>query len=193
MQRKMRNIKAIIAAVAITISTAACNKDKVEKPAPDEQELITTVKLIVTNATGFNQTFTYKVENGFDASTPGIVTQDSLILDANNEYNVEVRLLNEKANPSEDVTNEVISEKDEHLFLFASAPVNGNGSINFADGSKDNAGKPFNQKVVFKTGPAGNGTLTLVLKHQPTNKESNDLTASGGDTDMQAMFHVRIR
>lgn len=181
-----------IVATAI-LSLTACNKEKVATPTPVEQELITTVKLVVTDGTGFNKTFVYKVENGFGSATQGTITKDSILLAPNKTYNVEVLLLNEKATPSTDETAEVKEENTEHLFLYQSAPASGAGSIVFSDGSKDDNGNAFNQTGKLKTDAAGNGTLTITLKHQPTNKAASSPDAAGGETDVEANFNVKLQ
>lgn len=187
------NLRNIFISLLSMFVVAACNKTKVEAPQPEEQELITTVRLNISNTEGFNKSFSYHVENGFETPTPGLVVKDSLILDTNGIYSVDLQLLNEKQNPAQNVTSEVIAEKDEHLFLYESTPAEGAGSIIVRDGSIDNAGKPFNQTVKFVTSGAGNGTLTITLKHQPTDKAAKTTKDAGGETDMQAVFNVRIR
>lgn len=171
----------------------ACKKDKVETPAPVEQELITTIKLNVTGDGGFSKTFTYKVENGFGSTTQGNIIKDDIVLAPNKTYNVSVELLNEKVSPVENITEEVVGESDEHLFLFQSNPATGNGAISFSDGSKDANGSPFNQAIKFNTATAGDGALTLTLKHQPTNKAATTPDAAGGETDVEATFAVKLQ
>lgn len=183
---------ATIAALA-AVSFTACKKDKVATPTPVEQELITTVKLIVTDGAGFNKTFVYKVENGFGSTSQGTITKDSVLLMPNKSYNVEVQLLNEKSSPAEDVTAEVKNENTEHLFLYQSNPASGAGSLVFSDGNKDDNGNAFNQTGKFKTDAAGNGTLTITLKHQPTNKAATTPDAAGGETDVEAIFNVKLQ
>lgn len=183
---------ATIAALA-TVSFTACKKDEVTTPAPVEQELITTLKLTVTNNEGFNKTFTYKVENGFGSTTHGTVTKDDVVLAPGKQYDVEVTLLNEKETPAEDLTEEVKNESNEHLFLFQSAPITGAGSISFSDGNKDDNGNPLNQKIKFTTATAGTGVLTVTLKHEPTNKAATNPDAAGGETDVEAVFTVKLQ
>lgn len=192
----MKNVtnKILIAFTFIALLFAACTKpDDVENPQPVEQELITTVQLHVTGDSGFDKTFSYKVENGFGSTTQGNVSIDSIILAPGTIYDVEVKVLNEKESPAEDITEEVLEEKDEHLFLFVSAPSSGAGSITTQNGSKDNNNKPFNQVVEFHTGSNGTGALTVTLKHEPTNKDVTDPAAAGGETDAEAVFPVLIR
>lgn len=186
-------VKYTVFSACFAMAFAACKKDKVETPAPVEQELITTLKLKVTNSDGFDKTFVYKIENGFGSTTQGSITKDDVVLAPNKTYNVEVQLLNEKASPVEDITSEVINENDEHLFLFQSTPVSGNGSIATSDGSKDKNGSPFNQTIKFTTGGAGSGSLDVTLKHQPTNKAATTPDGAGGETDVEATFNIKLQ
>ncbi len=189
MKNILKSASLILASAAIF---TACNKPD-DAPKPVEQELITTMKLIVTGSDGFNKTFTYKVENGFGNTTAGSVVKDSIILAANKTYDVEVQLLNEKEEPAENITEEVVAESEEHLFLFQSTPASGAGSITTADGSKDAAGNPLNQKIKFVTGSTGAGALTVTLKHEPTNKNAATPDAAGGETDVEAAYDVTIQ
>lgn len=189
-----KNITTLFATVfAFATLFTACKKDKVEHPDAHEHELITTVKLVVTNSDGFNQTFSYKVEHGFETPTPGQITKDALVLAPNTTYDVEINLLDEHEEPGENVTAEVISESEHHLFLYESDPASGAGSIAFSGGSLDTDGKPFNQKIKFTTGDAGTGKLTAILKHVPTDKTATTSAAAGGETDMEAVFDVQIK
>lgn len=183
---------ALIAAIA-TVFFIACKKDEVITPTPVEQELITTLRLTVTNNEGFNKTFIYKVENGFGSTTQGIVTKDDIVLASDKQYDVEVQLLNEKKTPAEDITEEVKAESNDHLFLFQSVPAAGSGSITFSEGNKDGNGNAFNQKIKFKAGGAGTGAVTITLKHEPTDKAAATPDAAGGETDVEAVFNVKLQ
>lgn len=176
---------------AITLAFAACKKKPT--PVPDEQELITTMKLIVTDTAGNSQTFIYKIENGFGTTTAGITQIDTVRLAANATYTVATELYNEKASPVENTTEEILREQDEHLFLYQSTPATGAGSIAFSSGSKDENNLPFNQAITFRTEAAGSGMLQINLMHQPTNKNGATPAASGGETDAEAMYPVRIQ
>lgn len=181
-------------ALASTIVFTACKKEPIiNNPAPVEQELITTVRLIVTNNSGFNKTFNYKVDNGFGSAAQGIVTIDDLILSPDMEYNVAVQVWNEAETPAENITEEVIAEGHHHLFVLESSPATGAGSVTISNGSKDDENQPLNQTAVLKTGAAGTGTFTVTLKHEPTNKNATTADAAGGETDAQAIFPVKLQ
>lgn len=170
---------------------SACNKKTTPKPV--EQELITTVKLLVTDSSGFARTFIYKVENGIGSTTTGTIQIDTVTLVPNKTYYVTAELYNEKITPAENITEEVLDEKNAHLFLYQSVPASGAGSIIFSNGSKDGNNLPFNQTITFLSGNAGIGSLQVNLIHEPTNKNGVTPDLSGGETDAQAIYPVRIQ
>ncbi len=177
--------------LAITTVLPACKKK--DPPKPEEQELITTMKLTITNGGTFTQTFIYKVENGFGSTTAGSLQIDTVKLAASKTYTVTTEMFNDKASPAENITGEILDERDEHLFLYSSNPGTGTGSITFSNGSKDVSGAPFNQVITFATGAPGSGTLTVNLMHEPTNKNGTTPASSGGETDAEAVYPVVIQ
>lgn len=185
-----------VLAFTALIAFSACKKEKndviIEEPHSHEEELITTVRLVVTNSSGFNKTFNYKIDNGFNSAEPATPLIDEVMLSPNTHYDVAVQVWNESETPVEDVTEEVKEESHHHLFLFESAPATGAGSIEFENGSKDDEGQPFNQMIGFHTGDAGHGSLTVTLKHEPTDKSASTPAAAGGETDAQAIFPVHV-
>lgn len=188
---KKQIISAVILIALSATAFTACKKK--EQPVPAEQEVITTMKLNVTDTANVTRTFIYKIENGFGNTSAGTVQIDTVKLQPNRTYTVTTTLYNEKANPVEDITEEVLAEKEAHLFLFISTPATGAGSIGFTNGSKDANNAPFNQTITFTTGSAGTGTLQVNLMHEPTNKSGLTTAASGGETDAEANFPVKIQ
>lgn len=188
---KKQTIKIAVIFLAFALAFTACNKKTTPKPV--EQELITTVKLLVTNGAGFAQTYNYKVENGIGSTTTGTIQIDTIKLAPNTTYSVTTELYNEKVSPAENITEEVLDEKNTHLFLYQSVPVSGAGSITFSNGSKDGNNLPFNQTITFVTGSAGEGSMQMNLIHEPTNKNGATPGLSGGETDAQAIYPVKIQ
>lgn len=181
-----------IIAISSIVIFASCNKKSA--PIPDEQELITTVSIQVGQPlSSLMQTFSYKVENGFSSGTSGSIKIDSIKLKPNTVYDATLVVLNEKANPIENITTEIIEKDIEHLFLFASTPATGNGSLVVSDGNKDKNGAPFNQTFKLTTGPSGTGKFKIQLMHQPTNKNATTPETSGGETDLEATFPVVLQ
>ena len=184
----MKKVIIVIVLLALIATMfAACKKPRT--PVVQEEELITTVQLHVTDSNGVTSEFTYKVQNGFGSTTQGVLQIDSVMLHPNSVYTYEVMLFDESVTMI-NITGEVTSEKDKHLFLFESNPVSGAGAIMQSDGSKDNNSLPFNQTGKFQTGDAGQGTFTVSLMHEPTDKNATTPSGSGGETDAQAVFQV---
>lgn len=181
-------VKTALLSATLALAFSACKKD--DPPTPVEQELITTVRLNITGPNGFSQSFNYKVENGF-GSTPGTIQIDTLKLTANTAYTVTTQVLNEKESPAEDVTLEVIEEKDKHLFTFVSSPATGAGSLTMSNGSVDNNNQPFNQTIMVQTGAAGSGKLTVTLMHFAGVKPTGTAPMAA-ETDAEAIFPVLL-
>lgn len=189
----MKNLRVLSMAtmVAFMGSMASCKKN--DPPKPDEQELITTVKIYVNEEfSSFVQSFEYKVENGFGGSG-GTIKIDTLKLKPNTKYSAVLTVLNEKANPVEDITTEIIEESNDHLFLFSSNPSAGAGSVSATNGNKDKNGAPLNQTFTLNTNATGTGKFQVVLLHEPSNKNAIIISAAGGETDLDATFPVLIQ
>ncbi len=189
---KNQIIKTAFIAIAFTTTISACKKDE-NAPIPDEQELITTLKIQLSNSSkGFMKTFVYKVENGFGSGSGGTIQIDTIKLEPGVIYDAILSVQNEKATPAEDITNEILEKDDEHLFVFDSTPSSGNGSVAVSDGSKDKNGAPLNQTFKLTTGSLGKGKFGIQLMHLPTNKAGTTPSAAGGETDLAVNFPVVI-
>lgn len=190
-----KNLTIVSVFVAMILFVASCKKDDdiIANPEPVEQELITRVTVNITGSGGFDQSFSYSIENGFGGTTPGTISIDTIKLDTNKQYDVSVSVWNDKEQPAEDVTEEVKEENLEHLFFWQSDPATGAGSISFSNGSKDDNGEPLNLTGTITTGAIGNGTLTVTLKHEPTDKGASSASAAGGETDAEAVFPVSLQ
>ena len=177
--------------IAFSAILSSCGKG--DAPKPDEQELITTVKVqLIENFSSYVQTFTYKVENGFGGAG-GTIQIDTMKLKPNTKYDALITVLNEKASPTEDITAEIIEESNDHLFLLASNPASGNGSVVASNGNKDKVGKPLNQSFQLTTDNAGKGKFQIILLHLPTDKSGTTTATAGGETDLDATFPVVLQ
>lgn len=174
----------------LLLSVAACNK-KDDKPSPDEPELITTVQVRATEtgSTGNSLLFTYRIKNGFHSGKTDFHV-DTIKLRAGRQYDIQIIVLNEQKTPAIDVTPEIIDERNAHLFYYSSTPVIGAGSISISDRDTDHNGQPFARLCKWQTGPAGKGTMEILLIHGPRRKEANDLATIAGSTDAETVFPV---
>lgn len=186
-------IKTAFAALILSATFSACKKDE-KAPVPDEQELITTLKIQLSNQSrGFSKTFIYKVENGFTSGTTGSVQIDTIKLEPGLTYDAILSVQNEKASPVEEITNEILEKGDEHLFVFTSNPSSGSGSVAISEGSKDKNGKPLNQTFKLTAGTGGSGKFDIQLMHLPTNKSGTTPESAGGETDLAVSFPVVLQ
>ncbi len=167
--------------VGLLVSTS-CDRDKDNDP-DNEQELITTIALTFTSSSG-SVTFTARDLDG-DGGNPPVV--EPVVLNANTDYVLTIKFLDETQTPPEDITKEVQEESDEHLICFAVTGAMPAPTIQ----DKDDKGKPLGLNSTLRTGAAGTGTLKVTLKHEPNKNAANPCTT--GDTDAEQTFPVTIR
>ncbi|MDC0177194.1 type 1 periplasmic binding fold superfamily protein [Polaribacter sp.] len=182
----MNTIKLLAIFFIATLTFSACSDDDHEDDDHDhEEELITTV--------------TYTLTKGNDAVTlvstdlDGLGGNDATFnisgpLTANTTYTGVIKLENATEDPAENITEEVEEEGDEHEFFYSST-VSGI-TINKTD--TDTEGNPIGIETTLTTGAAGTGTLTIILKHEPTKPNDNTSTNAGGSTDVEVTFSVTV-
>jgi len=190
MKNLTNNIFQIIAATLLVFSLSNCGDDEPVVP-PNEEELITTVNLTFTPSTGSAVPMKFYDSDGEDGPSNPVITGGSL--KSNTEYSVSLELINESVTPSEDVTEEIEEEDEDHQFFFqTSAALNLTHSYDDQDGN----GKPVGLKNKITTGGSSSGTLTLTLRHEPNKSASGvsagDITNAGGETDIEVAFDVTI-
>lgn len=172
------------ALLLLGLSFTACEKDDPDVNPP--QEVITTLIYTLTpDGGGDAVSFTFRDLDGEDGNAPVITTMP---LAANTTYDGTISLLNEQADPTEDITAEIREEDEEHQFFFTST-VDGT-SVSYDDTDED--GLPTGLRTTVTTGDAGSGTLTVVLRHEPTKNADGDLNAAGGETDIEVDFPLVV-
>lgn len=178
----------LIAATAVVMSISACKKDK-EVPEPEENELITKVSLKFTNTSNTNDvaTVTWSDPDGDGGTAPTIGT---LNLKANTAYTFEVfEVLNETASDPSDrnILSEIKEESDEHLWVYT--PATGlNLTLVRTDRDKNNLA--IGIRGTAAAGAVSNGSLQVVLRHQPDVKNGSD---TPGSTDFSTAIPVSIK
>ena len=175
--------------LAVFVLTSCDNDD----PEPvNEEELITTIRVTFTpSAGGSVVTATFQDLDGPGGSAP-IITNPSLA--ANTTYNVSVQFLNEAETPTEDITEEVEEESDEHQVFFQ---VGSGLNITYTYGDTDGSGNPLGLNGTIVTGNASSGNLDVVLVHEPNKAaagvSAGDPTNAGGEEDVRVSFTVTIQ
>jgi hypothetical protein len=190
----MKTLKTIALVFSTVAIFTSCSDDDNKSTPVNEEELITTVKVTLTNGTNII-TLTSKDLDGPDAPGATEITGGTLL--ANTTYTGKVELLNETETPVEIVSEEIeesAEEKLDHQFFFG-ALEGLLGTFTYED--EDGEGNPIGLSFTFRTGAASTGSLSVILRHLPNKSEtgvsSGDITNAGGTTDAQAIFPITVQ
>ncbi len=164
---------------------SGCKKDGVE--AGDDNELITSVKLNFTT-NGTTQSFKYSDPDGDGGKAP---TVENISLKANTVYALTIEILDESKKPVSNITDEIMKEKDEHLFFYLPTPST---LFTYTYGDKDSRNFNIGLAGNLKTGSMATGKLKFQLRHQPpiNGKAVKDGTITPGSDDINIDFNVSI-
>lgn len=173
-----------IAMASLFSATFSLQSCKPEKPIEDENEVITTMKIVATNIVGQQTIFTFRDLDNTGINLPELF--DTIRLSANTSYDVQVLLLDETKNPATNITEEIAEEADAHLFVFEPNP-SPLASVSITD--QDSRGLPIGLLSKWETGDAGTGTIKITLRHQTGVKDGSP---NVGDTDVEVTFQTVI-
>ena len=148
-----------------------------------EQEVITTVKVKLTDSTGNAKTFSWEKKDPNSAAAPIV---DTIKLVANKVYTGELTILNASVSPVEDMTQEIRDKKADHLFVFKTTGANVNVKITDLDANQ----KPVGLTTTWTVQGISTGSINILLKHLPTKTAANPETT--GSTDIDAIFPIKI-
>ncbi|MEY3051161.1 MAG: hypothetical protein RLY31_946 [Bacteroidota bacterium] len=159
--------------------------DKEDTTPDNDQELITTVRITVSDGVAEPVSAQVQDLDGIGGNPPTI---QELALQPNTGYTFSIAFLDEQnASAPVDITEEVAEESAEHLVCYL---VNGNISEPVRT-DQDSDGQPLGLEGTFQTGDTGTGTLTVILKHLPDKSGAEPCTT--GETDVEVSFPVVIQ
>lgn len=163
---------------------SGCKEEEIPEEK-NEEELITTLILTFENTiSGEIRSFAFRDTDGPGGNDP--VNFDTIRLDDNTAYHLEVSLLNESISPADEITTEVEAEGVDHqLFYGISAGLN----LYVSYDDEDANGDPVGIHTMAVTTDPSMGNTTITLKHQPNMKDGNIMT---GDTDVEVIFVTEI-
>lgn len=173
----------------LTFIIISCKKDPIVDP--NEGELITTVKLKLTDLQQGSTEVSEYVFQDLDGEG-GVAPQkfDEIVITKGKSYKCEILLLNESTTPVDLITAEVLAEAVDHQVYFIPAPP---GIMSIAYGDKDANNLPIGITSYWTAGnAAANGVITVALKHKPGYKKLDD-PISVGDTDVSIDFKIKIQ
>ena len=185
----MKTIKLLAILFISSLATLSCSSDDDGHGGGDnEEELITTVTYTLTNTTDNTDVVTLKftdldgeggADGTFDISGP---------FTASATYSGVMLLQNETENPAEDITEEVEGESDEHEFFYSNT-----AGLTITKTDADGNGNPLGIETTVVVGNAGNGELTVILKHEPTKPNDGTAAGAGGSTDVEVTFAIIVQ
>jgi hypothetical protein len=200
-----------IGLMAGAVALTSCHKDDHDHDH-GEQEIINVVRARYTPVQGGTpQVAEIRFEGG-----PGSALQrmDTIKLEANKLYRLDLELRNETVTPAVDVTAEIREEAAEHQFFFFKAnPVlvgdtafvttSASNGIIYTYGDRDRNNRPLGLTgTLFAPTVVSSGKLAVTLKHQPAGNAAEDKNNSGnprtgninrGETDIEVEYPLIVR
>ncbi len=167
---------------------------KLPKTPISEQELITTLKLTLTDTAAplIQYTYVFSDIDGVGGLAPAI---DSVYLLSGSVYHASLLLLDERNYPADTTTLEINELSTEHQFFYQGIPTGLLSDFNYLD--TDSNLQPLGNNFSFRVSTSpGNGYLSIILRHlldkNAPNVATGNITNAGGETDIEVEFPVRI-
>lgn len=187
MKKQFRPYIAFLAMGSLLIFSA-CNDD--EEPEPDhEHDVITTITLTLTSEGAkdiHTATATWRDTDGPGGDAPQIST---LTLRENTTYKGTLQFLDEsQTGASHDLTADITEAGTEHEVFYIPAGAN----ITFQKTDLDDRNLPIGLETEAITAGASQGTVRILLKHQPNLKSATSDENTGG-TDADVTFPTIIQ
>ena len=186
-QLNIISMKKVVLFLFFTSLFFSCKKEEVVPT--DDNELITTVELIFTDANKKVSTFSFQDKDGDNKPEKF----DKIVLDKNMSYSLEINVYDETKNPKANITEQIKLESDVHLFVFKIDPAS---LLSLKAIDKDKNGLPIGLLSSGSTqNAAGTGKLNLILKHQPpiNGKAVKTGNESGGSSDIDLVFDLSVK
>lgn len=174
----------LVSVFALNSCKPTCEKHPDDPECLGEEELITTLKVLVYDSATNASVGTFQFSDADNNGVPEVF--DTIKLQANVTYRVALQFFNESVTPAENITSEIESEKDDHLIVFHAHDV----TVNFAYADLDNNNLPVGLTSYWKASTTGNGHIHIKLRHQPGVKDG---TETPGDTDVEVGFPAFIQ
>ncbi|GEM_PF-511206 len=187
-----------------------------ESTESNETELISRVELTFTPTEGGTLVVASFSDPDGDGGVSG--TKDPIVLTLETQYTLEIRLLNELADPVEDVTADIRDEAEDHLFLIAGDGVQGPASNSgaalvmhmYADRESDYTTNavgddlPVGLSNTITAVRAGDAKFVVMLRHLPEQNGEPQKTADlpqrfangdalAGNVDVDVTFELSVR
>jgi hypothetical protein len=173
----------------LALSLVSCIHGDELEPS-DDNELITTVKLVFTPEEDEEPPLIFYWK---DTEGDGVVDRlDPIVLNDDTEYELQVQLWDETKSPKVDISNAIIEEADVHLFVYKVLPAS---LLKISTKDRDSKGLPLGLRSRVITDSKGSGKLRVILKHQPpvNGQAVKNGQDEPGSTDVDIEFNVSIK
>lgn len=175
--------------IFVLLFASSCKDDEIPE-VPVQPELITTLTYTLTPEGG-GDAVVLSFQDLDDDGPIAPITQNGTLQNTTT-YNGVLTFLNESVDPSENITEEVEAEDEEHQVFF----VTNNDFVTVAYDDTDSDGNPIGLSSKLTTSQTGTTDLTITLRHEPNkageNVSTGDITNAGGETDIEVTFNVEI-
>ncbi|WP_029209417.1 hypothetical protein [Aquimarina agarilytica] len=191
----MKMKKIALALCSLSIAFTSCGDDddnnavKPDPVVPNQEEVITNINFTLTPTTGTPVVLKFEDLDGDGGNAPTITGGT---LKANTTYTGVLELLNNQNGKSENVTEEIIEEDEDHQLFYASS-IKG---VTIAYTDKDADNNPLGITTTVTTGDAGMGNINLKLRHQPNKSaegvKEGKIGNAGGVTEADVTFDINV-
>jgi hypothetical protein len=171
----------------LALSLHSCSDDDTPPEQINEEEVITTLVVTLTADSGQAIELRSQDLDGEGPNEPEITVSDNLA--ANTMYVGSIQVLNQTVDPAEPIHEEISEESDEHQFFYTQG---GNLDLNTAYLDFDSNDHPLGLAFSLTTNTAGQGTMTVTLRHEPLKPNDGTLSGAGGETDISVVFPITV-
>ncbi|QYJ68761.1 type 1 periplasmic binding fold superfamily protein [Flavobacterium litorale] len=186
----MKNVKLSILALIALTGLNSCNNDDDATIVNPEEVITTLTATFEPVAGGETVVLTSRDLDGDGPEAPIISVLGNFTTGAS--YSGTVSFLNETETPAENVSEEILTEGDEHQIFFQQDDL---GTFTYTDADVNQRPIGLTFSFVASTTPQ-TGLLTITLRHEPNKAAAGvadgDITNAGGESEAMATFEVSV-
>ena len=184
----MKIFKYALLAIPFLYFSCSDDDDNDNVPEPiNEEEVITTMTVTLTPESGDVVVLQTRDLDGEDGEDPDVNVSGPL--QTGMFYYGSIQWLNEMEDEPEDITLEIIEEADEHQVFF---DVSDGLDMIITYTDVDSNDYPVGTQFGLHSGPAGSGSLTITLIHEPDKPNDGTVESAGGSIDIQTSFDIVV-
>lgn len=185
----MKAIKFLTMAFVASLLFISCDDDDQPDDVHEEELITEIIVTLVPNGGGTTVTMTATDLDGEEGPNPPVYDVTGPLV-SGVTYMGSIEFWNTTEDPAEDITEEVGEEADEHQVFYI---PNGTLEVTVDYVDMDANNNPVGLDFTVNAGAASNGTLNVVLRHEPNKPNDGTLADAGGSTDVDVTFDVEVQ